>query len=301
MWIIKHRNFFFGISILAVTLSLISVWTFGLNLGMDFKGGTMMEVEYATVRPAAQELETVLAPMGLGNVSFQPAGEKGMIVKLRSLSEVEHASTTAALSLDGKYPVIEKNYSSIGPTLGAELARKGLVALALALLFIIIFIAFAFRGVSRPVSSWKYGLIAIIALIHDISVPTGVFAILGHYRGIEVDGLFLTALLTVFALSVNDTIVIFDRVRENLKNRVQGTFEEVVGRSLNETIVRSLNTSLAVIFMLLALFLFGSESTKSFSLALLIGMTSGTYSSVFIAAPLLVLWEKLQTKKVAKK
>lgn len=301
MWIIKHRNLFFLFSGLLVVASLIAVGTFGLNLGTDFRGGTIIEAEYTGARPTVEEINTSLSTLDLGTATIQPAGEKGVIVKLRSINESEHASTTAALSIAGKYPVIEKNYSSIGPTLGAELAKKGLIALGIALLFIIIFIAFAFRGVSRPVSSWKYGLVAIVALIHDVTVPTGVFAILGHYKGVEVDGLFLTALLTVFAISINDTIVVFDRVRENLKNRATGTFEDVVGRSLDETVIRSLNTSLAVIFMLLALFLFGGDSTKNFSLALLVGMTAGTYSSIFIAAPLLVVWEKLQARKLGKK
>ena len=301
MWIIKHRNLFFLFSGFLVVASVAAVLMFGLNLGTDFKGGTIIEAEYSAVRPTVAEIDTALSPLGLGTALIQPAGDKGVIVKMRSLTEVEHASTTAALSVAGKYPVMEKNYSSIGPTLGAELAKKGLIAIAIALLFIILFIAFAFRGVSRPVSSWKYGLVAIVALIHDVTVPTGVFAILGHYKGVEVDGLFLTALLTVFAISINDTIVVFDRVRENLKNRAQGTFEEVVGRSLDETVIRSLNTSLAVIFMLLALFIFGGDSTKNFSLALLVGMTAGTYSSIFIAAPLLVVWEKLQARKGAEK
>jgi preprotein translocase subunit SecF len=176
--------------------------------------------------------------------------------------------------------------------LGAELARKGMMALGLSVLFIIIYIAFAFRAVSRPVSSWKYGLIAIAALIHDVVIPTGVFAILGHFYGVEIDSLFLTALLTIFGLSISDTIVVFDRIRENLKKHRTEPFAETVGKSLEETFVRSLNTSLTVILALLALLLFGGQPTRYFALALTIGMIVGTYSSIFIASPLLVVWGK---------
>jgi preprotein translocase subunit SecF len=296
MFVIKYRWAFIIISLVMVVASYVAIGAYGLNWGMDFKGGSILEVEYATsTRPTVAVAQTTLTPLNLGAVSLQSIGERGLILRANPLSESEHQKILTAFATLGKFE--EKRFSTVGPTLGQELAKKGAVAIAIVVLLIIAYIAFAFRSVSRPVSSWKYGVVAILALIHDISVPTGIFAILGHFRGVEIDALFLTALLTILALSVNDTIVVFDRIRENLRRKAAATFAETVGKSLNETFVRSLNTSLTVIFALAALLLFGSESTRYFALALMIGMVVGTYSSIFIASPLLVMWHNWQEKK----
>jgi preprotein translocase subunit SecF len=296
MFIIKYKAVFFTFSALLVLASLFSLYQYGLNFGTDFKGGTIMELHYATVRPEATVIKETLAPFNLGSVSVQPAGTNDVIIRFGTVNEDTHSIILKSL-IGNDQGVTETRYSSIGPSLGKELARKGLIALGVAVLFIIIYIAIAFRSVSRPVSSWKYGLIAIAALVHDVIIPTGVFSILGHFYGVEIDSLFLTALLTIFGLSISDTIVVFDRVRENLKKHKTEPFAETVGRSLEETYVRSFNTSFTVILALLALLLFGSQSTRYFALALTIGMIVGTYSSIFIASPLLVTWEKLSRKK----
>ena len=190
----------------------------------------------------------------------------------------------------------EKSFSSVGPTIGNELKQKSYYAIALVLLAIVIYIAWAFRRVSRPVASWKYGVAAIIALLHDVIIPTGVFSALGHFLGYEVDVLFVTALLTVLGFSVHDTIVVFDRIRENLLKR-EGSFEDIVNYSVNQTMTRSINTSATVMLVLLAVYFFGGESVRNFTLVLILGVFFGTYSSIFIASPILVVWHKLAGRK----
>ena len=296
MFVIKHKFIFLAFSAVLVAASLFLLFRYGLNLGIDFRGGAIVELAYGTgARREAATIRQLLAPLNLGSVNVQPAGDAKLILRLRAISEAEHRELLATLRAD--YPTLaETRFSSIGPSLGAELSRKGIIAIALAVVFIIIYIAIAFWAVSRPVRSWKYGLIAIIALLHDIAIPAGVFAYLGFRYGIEVDALFLTALLTIFGLSISDTIVVFDRIRENLKKHRNENFAEVVGQSLNETFVRSFNTSLTVILALLAVLFFGSETTRWFALALTIGMIVGTYSSIFVASPLLVLWSGVRSK-----
>jgi len=245
------------------------------------------------VRQAANQIN-------LGSVTVQPTGEDGYILRLKTVSESEKDSLIKAVTLSADNVPAEERTNSIGPALGSELAQRGLMAIGLVALLIILYIAFVFRHVSRPVSSWKYGLIAIVALLHDIIIPTGVFAYLGAVRGAEVDALFLTALLTILGLSVNDTIVVFDRIRENLQNKVASHFDDVVGISLKQTFTRSINTSLVLILILLSLYFFGGTTTRDFALVLVIGMFVGTYSSIFLASPLLVTWQKWSEKRSTK-
>ncbi len=299
MFVIKYRAFFFALSGIAIGASLLAIIMFGLNLGIDFKGGSVVELEYISTRPATLALQTSISTALGEQVIVQPIGDKGIMVRTRTLSEPEKATLIKAAgggTSTTTAGVIEKRSNSVGPTIGAELARRGIIAIVIVVIAIILFIALAFWGVSRPVASWKYGLIAIVTLLHDIIIPTGVFAALGHFRGTEVDALFLTALLTILGLSVNDTIVVFDRIRENLKNKISPHFEDVVGISLSQTFTRSINTSLTVILVLLALLFFGSPTTRDFALVLTIGMVVGTYSSIFVASPLLVVWEKWSRK-----
>ena len=216
----------------------------------------------------------------------------------RKLQPVNQKSPFPGFFLVGE---LSKQFSSIGPVLGAEAARKSLVSIALVLLCIVLFVTFAFRHVSKPVASWKYGLITVFALLHDVFVPVGVFAFLGHFQGVEVDTLFVTALLVVLGFSVHDTIVVFDRVRENLRvahdQNEKKPFENIVGESINQTFVRSINTSLTTLLALVVLFIFGGEATHMFSLALIIGIAAGTYSSIFIGSPLLVTVESWRSSK----
>ena len=301
MFIVKHKKIFIGISVGLVLLSIASLFVFGLRVGIDFKGGALMEVAYKDARPAQTDLESAIQTLNLDSVSFQPTGELGYIIKSRDLTEAEHTLLLKTLSNDGKNVLEEKSFNSIGPSVGRELTRKAIFAIILVSLGIILFIAYAFRKVSKPVSSWRYGIIAVLTLLHDVMIPIGFFTLLSHFKGVEVDTLFVVAVLTVLGLSVSDTIVIFDRIRENLRNRVSTTFEETVGKSLTQSYVRSICTSLTVILVLLSLFFFGPVSTKYFALMLCAGMFFGTYSSIFLASPLLVLVEEWQVKRKANK
>lgn len=296
MFIIKNRNIFISISLAMIAVSLVFIFSFGLKLGIDFKGGSLIEVEYNTARPENVTIREELTKADFPNVLLQPTGESGLILKTRELTNDEKNTLVGVLSSDGN-DLTEKSFTSIGPSIGKELRKKSILSIILVALGIIFFIAYAFRKVSQPVSSWRYGFIAIVALLHDIIIPTGVFAILGHFYGAEVDTLFVVALLTILGLSVSDTIVVFDRIRENIHLEAGKPFKEIVGHSLSKIFVRSINTSLTVILALLALVFWGPASTKYFAITLTIGMFFGTYSSVFFASPLLVKLEEMQKRK----
>ncbi|HRH31457.1 MAG TPA: protein translocase subunit SecF [Candidatus Paceibacterota bacterium] len=301
MFIIKYRKIFIAVSsvLLAASIALIAI--FGLKFGIEFRGGTQAEISYTGTRPEAEVLSDSIDKLEFGEVLIQPVGETDYSIKTRDLTETEHQALLKAVTVDGKYVSTEKSYTSIGPSIGKELKSKAITAIILVMAAIILFIAYAFRKVSRPVSSWRYGLIAIVTLLHDIAIPTGAFALISHFTGMEIDSLFIVALLTVLGLSVSDTIVVFDRIRENIRKLGSGDFAETVGQSLSQTFARSINTSLTVILVLLALFFFGPESTRTFSLVLTVGLFFGTYSSIFLASPLLVTIEKMQAKNSGKK
>ena len=300
MPIVKHRKIFYAISGVLSSASIIVLLIWGLNLGIDFKGGTIVEVAYPDNRPAVSEIEKNQEKLNLGEHSIRPVGENGYLLRARELVETERVTLLKALSFDNTKKITEERFDSVGPLLGKEAMRKSLFSIILVIICIVLFITFAFRKVSEPVASWKYGLITVLALVHDVLIPAGVFAVLGHFQGIEVDTLFVTALLVVLGFSVHDTIVVFDRVRENLKinreTRAKKPFEQIVGESISQTFVRSINTSLTTILVLIVLFFVGAETTKLFSLALIIGIIAGTYSSIFIGSTLLVTAEKLQQK-----
>ena len=267
----------------------------GLKPGIDFKGGSLFEVTYSDGRPEKAELESALSPLEVG-ASVRPTRENGYIIRMKDLIESEQQAVREAVSFKGERKVVEERFDTVGPLLGKEAAGKSFIAIILVILCIVIFITFAFRKVSEPVASWKYGIITIIALLHDVLVPAGAFAVLGRFAGYEVDTLFVTALLVVLGFSVHDTIVVFDRVRENLRisheMKDRKDFATIVGNSISQTFVRSINTSLTTVIALLVLYFIGPEVTKHFSLALLIGIIAGTYSSIFIGSPLLVTVEK---------
>jgi preprotein translocase subunit SecF len=291
MFVIKHKRIFIIVSIILVILSISSISYFGLNLGIDFKGGSLSEVEYKSSRPSQEVVSDALKPLELGEVIIQPTGETGYSIKTRAVTESERANILKALGTEAT----EKSFTSIGPSVGAELVRKSALAFILVALGIIFFIAYSFRKVSKPVSSWRFGLIAVTTLIHDILIPVGVFAALSHFYGTEIDTLFVVAILTILGLSVSDTIVVFDRIRENIRIGFFKTFEETVGKSLEQVYTRSIATSSTVIIVLLALVFFGPTSTKVFAMMLTAGMFFGAYSSIFLASPLLVTvqnWKK---------
>lgn len=298
--LVKNKNYFFAFSILLTALSLISLLMWGLKPGLDFTGGSLLEVDFRDGRPDKQVLEEALIPL-VEKPVLVPVEEKGLIVKMKAIDEGLHQEVLTALrGIGGDSKdltrIQEKRFEMIGPTVSADLRTKSFMAIVFVLLAIIAYIAFAFRKVSRPVSSWKYGVAAIIALFHDVVIPAGIFAVLGHFAGVEVDTLFVTAILTVLGFSVHDTIVVFDRIRENLLKHPRESFGEIVNLSVNQTFVRSINTSLTVLLVLVSSFFLGGESVKYFILALIIGVVFGTYSSIFIASSLLVAWNKMLKK-----
>jgi preprotein translocase subunit SecF len=299
MNITKYEKYFFILPGVFSLLAIIALGMWGLKPGIDLAGGSLLQVSYAQGRPAIGQVHTVVDKLGLGEVRVQPTGEQGYILRQRDLNNEEKNTLETALGTLGA--VHEDQYNSVGPIIGSELVQKAWIAIVLVVASIIAFIAFAFRGVSKPIASWKYGVVAIITLLHDILVPLGLFAALGHFAGAEVDALFIVALLTILGISINDTIVVFDRIRENLrlnedKHRHEG-FDEVVGRSIMQTLARSINTSLTVIIVLVSLYFLGPASTQTFALTLIVGMIAGTYSSIFLASPLLVVWERLSRGK----
>lgn len=303
MWIVKNRNIFYGISGVLIALSLASLFVWGLKFGIDFTGGSLIEVEYSATAPNPEAVLTQLSAAGVEGASSRKTGESGYIIRTRFISPDEHEKVILKLGELGQ--VAEKRFDTVGPTIGAELQAKSLWAIVLVLIAIALFIMFAFRKVSQPVSSYKYGLIALVALAHDVIIPVGAFVILGQWFGAEVDTLFVTALLVILGFSIHDTIVVFDRVRENLRHNLEKNlkepFEEVVGRSITQTMARSINTSLTTVLALVALYIFGPEVSRYFVLALIIGIVAGTYSSIFLGSPLLVTLEKLQKPQPVKR
>lgn len=299
MTVITNRKLYYILSTLIVAASIAALAIWGLNAGIDFKGGSLLEITYPDGRPTKAELETALMKLDV-SPQVRPTRESGYLIRMKDLTETEQSSVRAAVAFDGARKVVEERFDTVGPVLGKEAAGKSYVAIGLVILCIVIFITFAFRKVSEPVPSWKYGIITVVALIHDVLVPAGAFAVLGHYLGYEVDTLFVTALLVVLGFSVHDTIVVFDRVRENIRVshelRDKKRFDVIVGESISQTVVRSLNTSLTTLFAVVVLYLIGPETTKLFSLALGIGIIAGTYSSIFIGSPLLVTVESWQKK-----
>ena len=296
MWVVNYRKLFYSISGILVIASFVSLAVWGLKPGIDFTGGTLIDVQYPNGRPDQTMLTASLVAVD-SSASVRPSGVDGYIIRLKPVEQTEKANIMDVLSLNGVSSTTIKTFDSIGPVLGAEALRKSLASIILVLLGIVLFITFAFRKVSEPVSSWKYGLTAIVALIHNVIIPVGVFSVLGHYASYEVDTLFVTALLVIIGFSVHDTIVVFDRVRENLRHAsAKNAFGEIVGKSVSQTFTRSINTSLTTIIALVALYIFGGTTTEHFSLALIIGIAIGAYSSIFIASPLLVTIEKWSRK-----
>jgi len=298
MFIIKFRALFFTLSAVFVGLAITAMVVWGFNFGIDFKGGSILEVVYPSERPSAEVLKVEIEKLALGSYTLQPVGDKNYVVRTKELSNTEKESLIGIMKMGGSVDIAQ--FNSIGPVVGNELKNKSYVAIGIVLIGIVLFVTFAFRKVSKPVSSWKYGLATIVALAHDVVVPAGAYITWIAFRGGEIDLLFLTALLAILGYSVRDTIVVFDRVRENLRvNKDMGvkeSFDETVGKSVSQTFGRSINTSLTIFLVLLALYVWGAESTRNFSFVLLVGIIAGTYSSIFLASPLLVLFEKIQKK-----
>lgn len=294
MNIIKYRHIWYTISAALVIGTIFVTAVYGLNFGIDFTGGSILSVRFDE-RPASVEIERSLDGIDVGSMIIQPVGQKDVNIRMNMLSEEMHQAVLTRLE-ETFENVTELRFDAIGPAIGAELRGKSMNALMVAFLAILAYIAYAFRKVSAPVKNWKYGVVTILAALHDVIIPIGVFSVLGLVAGVEIGTTFVVAILTILGYSINDTIVVLDRVRENL-HKMSGTFGDIVNASLRQTIIRSLNTSLTTLFAIVAVYFFGGETLKPFALALIIGIIAGTYSSIFIASPLLVTWEKFGRRK----
>lgn len=291
----KYSKIYYAISGILVVASLVSLLVFGLRFGIEFTGGSNMEVVFNQEKPSLDAISKNLAGFNLGEIAMQSVGANGAILKFKGVDEATHQNILA--QMNASFPLEEKSFQYIGPSVGQELKNKTIIAIVLALLAITVYITFAFRRVSRPVASWKYGIASLVALVHDIIIPLGVFSVLGHFYGVEVTIPIIAALLTILGFSVHDTIVIFDRIRENILQKGSHSFSETVDHSLTQTIGRSVSTVATVLLVMTSLFFFGGETLRYFALALIVGIASGAYSSIFIASPLLVTWQKFSERK----
>jgi preprotein translocase subunit SecF len=293
MNIIKHRYLYFLISLLVIIPGVIALFIWGLPLGIDFTGGSLLEVRFEGTRPSSSLVQETYAEFGVDEALIQPLGDNAFSIRTRAIDDATKGKIVAALEEKAGVPVTVLQFSQVSPAVGAEVATRAMGAVALAALFILGYITYAFRGVQHAA---RYGVAAILAMLHDVLVVVGMEAILGHFLGWEADALFLTALLTVIGFSVHDSIVVFDRVRENSHIYRRLDYETLVNHSIVQTLDRSINTQLTVLFTLFALALFGGESIRHFVVILLVGIFSGTYSSIFNAAPILVVWENREWK-----
>jgi preprotein translocase subunit SecF len=307
--IIGKRNLWLFISGALFVAAVIAIFSWSFKFGIDFTGGSLQELQFNVERPSVTEIQDAVngpAVGGLGSLVVQPIGDRGIALRFQDSSEEKHQKVLKAMEalgqkklkkgekLSGK-AVEELKFDAVGPSIGQELKTKSVSAIIWVLIAIVLYISWSFRHVSKPVASWKYGLAAIISLVHDAVITLGVFAWLGHYYGTEINTTFVAAILTVIGYSVHDTIVVFDRTRENLP-KSQDDFAGTVNMSINQTIGRSISTSFTVLLTLVAVIIFGGSSIRTFTLALTIGIAIGTYSSIFVASPLLVVWEKMQKK-----
>ena len=291
MTILRYSKFFRTLSAVLVVLSLAAIATFGLDLGIEFTGGSILEVAYEKERPSLEATREELLDLDIGLVSTQPVGDKGFLFRMKDLSEEKHQEVLLTLGSEAQ----ELRFESIGPVIGEELKGRAGLLLALALFSIVVYVMFAFRRITYPVHSWQWSLAALVALVHDILIPLGMLALLGEFYGVQITIPVVVALLTVVGYSVNDTVVVFDRIRENLVRKVGADFADTVTQSLQQTFTRSLNTSLTTLFVVLAIVFFGGETLRYFALTLAVGIGAGSWSSLFVAPFLLEKWATKRT------
>jgi preprotein translocase subunit SecF len=302
--VVKNRKIWLSISAVLMSVSIVFIFLWGLNFGIDFTGGSLMEVKFSGNAPSVSDLRMELSSLGLNSLSVQPTEGGTFILKfkeidsnsrsllLEKLNQVSLSLNDGASQLEGGQSLLEEvRFDSVGPSIGKELKSKSFNTVIIVLILIVLYVAFVFRKVSKPVSSWNYGISAIIALFHDVLIVLGVFAFLGNFYGVEINTPFIAAILTVLGYSVNDTIIVFDRIRENLP-KSDDSFIATIDKSINQTLVRSINTSFTTLLVLLSILFFGGKTIQDFVLALSIGVFVGTYSSIFIASPLLVMFDK---------
>lgn len=293
---IKHRNIYFVFSGILILGSIISLMVFGLNPGNDFTGGSILEMEYQKDRPSNQQVRDLLKGIDLGDFNVQPSGENILILKMKDISEETHQQILGKLT-DGK-DAKELRFESIGPVIGKELKDKTKNIIIYSLLAMLIYIAIAFNQLSWPAKSWQYAVASLFILFHDILIPLGVFSLLGKYYGVQVSIPIIAALLTIIGYAINNVVVVYDRLRENvlrLRKR-EDTFEDIANKSINQTLSRQIGTSLTTLLPLFFIFFIGGETLKYFALTLILGILAGLYSSIFLACPILVSWLKAEKK-----
>lgn len=299
--IIQKRKFFLSISGVLIAAAIFSLVTWGLNFGVDFRGGSLLEAKFNAYQPEISDIQASLAEADINNLTVQPTEDGTFIIRFKDASDEKHKAVVKQLkdlaqnSGQEGASFEELSFDSVGPSIGKELKSKSFNASFIVLIMIILYISWSFRKVSRPISSWKYGVAAIIALAHDVIITLGAFAAFGHFFQIEINTPFIAAILTVLGYSVSDSIVVFDRIRENLPKSKEN-FEDTINFSINQTLSRSLSTSFSSMLALMAILIFGGSTIQDFALALLIGIFIGTYSSIFVASPILVVWHKLMRK-----
>ena len=293
---VKYRKIYFIFSGFLILGSLACLIIFGLKPGIDFTGGSILEIEFKGARPSNPEIREKLNQFGLGEIIIQPIGEKGVILRMKDISEETHQEILKKIKETGELE--ERRFESIGPTIGRELKEKTKIVIILAFLSIVLYIALAFRKISRPIESWKYGIASLICLFNDVFIPLGIFSILGKFYGVQITIPIICALLTVIGYSINNVVVVYDRIRENLLRAKGEVFEKTVDFAINQTLTRQINTSLTTLFPLIAIFFLGGETLKYFALTLILGITAGTYSSIFLASPILVSWLSWRKRSV---
>ena len=288
MDIIGKRYLYFGISLLVIIPGLIALFLWGLPLAIDFTGGSLLEVRFEQNLPEPSQVIALYKEFGIGDATVQTSADHTIIARSKNMDEATMNKLVKAMEdrFHSKVEIVQ--FSNVGPSVGKEVAQRAMGAVAIAALAILLYITYAFRGVPHAV---RYGTAAIIAMLHDVFVTLGVEAILGHFLHWEADAMFLTAMLTIIGFSVHDSIVVFDRIRENSRRYRRLPYEKLVNHSIVQTLDRSINTQLTVMLTLLTLALFGGITTRHFVIILLVGIFSGTYSSIFNAAPILIVWE----------
>lgn len=284
---LRYSKIYYIFSGLLAAVAIVSLAFFGLRFGIDFLGGSILEVEMSS-RPENQKIQEKLNDLNLGDITIQPTGQNGLIIRMREIDEETHQKILSRL---GELSEIgEKRFENIGPIIGQELRQKTIILIIVSLVALLLYITIAFHRVSRPVSGWQYGIVSIIALSFDVLITIGVFSFLGKFYNVQFNIPIITALLTILGYTINDKVIVFDRVRENILRSRGLDFRTLVNQSLNQTLGRSLSTGFCSLLILASIYLFGGETLKYFSLALIIGIAVGTYSSLFLASPIIVSW-----------
>ncbi len=299
---IKYRKIYFLLSAILILGSITCLLIFGLKLGIDFSGGSLLEIEYKNERPPLEEIKETLAEFEFKELHLRPVGEKGIMIRVKQKNVPNQTQQEIIKNIKETGEIEEKalGFEGISPVIGQELKTKTKIVIVLSLITIVIYIALAFRRISRPIASWQYGIASILALSHDVLIPFGIFSVLGELYGVQITIPVVTAFLVILGYSINNTVVVFDRIRENLLKERGAIYEKIVNDSLNQTLTRSINTSLTTLFVLFSLFFLGGISLKFFSLALILGIVFGTYSSLFLASPLLVSYLKWKERRLTK-